>query len=237
MRSAPTHDLAAWFDTHVGLTDHALERFAERAQPPAVDEAYLRAALRDLVWCEGRIVRQRPHWSRSDRPAALYLQINDFLLLVLENDQRRPGRYTCVTIVNGMRDKTWRLALDRHWVFLPPPPPRPVVVSDGEIARIQADVTVASRKAIPAVPRPPMPGGLPVTPSWWRGWRKRAQEIRRQSEAVRAARDAWTQEQMEPYLARQRQQALAEQQWRAYAWPAYEANRRAARDRFLRAAA
>lgn len=216
-------DMGAWYDHHVGLTNHALDRFADRAQPPGRGEHYLRAALRDLVACEGRITNERPAWSRSNTPAALYIQINEFLLLVLEDDERRPGCFTAVTIVNGMREKTWQLALQRGWIELPPRPPRPYVTSDDQLARIHRDLMVTARQQFPAPRRPPFPGGLPLTPRWWRGWCDRAREIRRQNDTTSNAREQWLQQQLEPHRMCQRQEVAGLERWRTVAWPAYEA--------------
>jgi hypothetical protein len=129
-----------FFDQRVQLTWHALEQFAERAQPPCDQESYLRMALRDLALAEGRAVPQAPVWARSRNVADLWIQVGRFLLLICRHDDRRPGGFSCVTVVNGRPDTTWAVAMVRGWIRLPPPPPRPAPLSDAEYRAAQHEL-------------------------------------------------------------------------------------------------
>jgi hypothetical protein len=107
---------AAWFDAHVGLTTHALEQFVARARPVGDP----RRRLRDLAGAEGRLVAQRPAWARSHNTADAFLQIGEWLLLVLVDDPRRSGSYTCVTVINGDGGPSWEAAYAKGWIATPP---------------------------------------------------------------------------------------------------------------------
>ncbi len=105
----------------LGFTDHALERFGQRAGLDARDRPTLEPVLRDLLTQEGRVVAARPRWARSQNPADAYVQVGEWLLLICRQDLRRPGSLTVVTVVNGPAGTTWRRALDRGLVLTPPP--------------------------------------------------------------------------------------------------------------------
>ena len=105
----------------LGFTDHALERFGQRAGLGARDRATLEPVLRDLLTQEGRVVAARPRWARSQNPADAYIQVGEWLLLICRHDPRRPGALTVVTVINGPAGTTWGRALDRGLVLTPPP--------------------------------------------------------------------------------------------------------------------
>ena len=105
----------------LGFTDHALERFGQRAGLDARDRATLEPVLRDLLTQEGRLVAARPRWARSQNPADAYVQVGEWLLLICRHDLRRPGALTVVTVINGPAGTSWRRALDRGLVLTPPP--------------------------------------------------------------------------------------------------------------------
>lgn len=105
------------------LTNHAIERFAERTGLPTDDRRWVEPIVRDLLQIEGRIVDQRPGWGRSSNVADLYVQVGEWLLFVCERETR-PGRppYTVVTVINNA-DMDWRTARARGLVFAPEPLP------------------------------------------------------------------------------------------------------------------
>jgi hypothetical protein len=105
----------------LGFTDHALERFGQRAGLDARNRATLEPVLRDLLTQEGRVVAARPRWARSQNPADAYIQVGEWLLLICRHDLRRPGSLTVVTVVNGPAGTTWRRAVDRGLVLTPAP--------------------------------------------------------------------------------------------------------------------
>lgn len=59
-----------FWERSVDPTRHALERFAERAAPPAFDWPYLGWALRDLAVAEGWISEHPPPGRGSPTPPA-----------------------------------------------------------------------------------------------------------------------------------------------------------------------
>lgn len=116
----------------LGFTDHALERFAERAGLNARSRAAVEPIIRDLLNQEGRFVDEPPHWARSQNRADGYVQVGDWLLLICRHDERRAGGLTVVTIVNGPEGTTWQRALEMGYIATPlpqrfPAPPRPFV--------------------------------------------------------------------------------------------------------------
>lgn len=117
---------------HLGFTDHALERFAERAGLDARSRLTVEPIIRDLLNQEGRFVDERPHWARSQNRADRYVQVGDWLLLICCYDERRAGGLSVVTIVNGPEGTTWQRALEMGYIATPLPqrftaPPRPFV--------------------------------------------------------------------------------------------------------------
>ena len=82
---------------------------------PAIDP---RRCLRDLAGAEGQLVGARPAWARSHNTADAFLQLGEWLLLILMSDPRRPGAFTCVTVINGDGAPTWETAYARGWTCL-----------------------------------------------------------------------------------------------------------------------
>jgi hypothetical protein len=116
----------------LGFTDHALERFAQRAGLNARSRAAVEPVIRDLLNQEGRFVAEPPHWARSQNRADGYVQVGDWLLLICRFDELRAGGLTVVTIVNGPEGTTWQRALELGYIATPlpqrfPAPPRPFV--------------------------------------------------------------------------------------------------------------
>jgi hypothetical protein len=108
----------------IGITDHAVERFVERAQPGRGAAGREEEILRMCMRREGRVTHTRPKWSPSNRspePEEWYLQIGEFLLCVMARDDMHDNRWTAVTVVNGARSKTWSKALERGWTQIPLP--------------------------------------------------------------------------------------------------------------------
>jgi hypothetical protein len=114
----------------IGFTDHALERFAERAKIGASSWREVETILRDLLNQEGRVVQEPPHWARSRNKADAYIQVGEWLVLICRHDQLRRGAVSVVTIVNGPPKNTWRRALELGYIATPmpqnlPPPQQP----------------------------------------------------------------------------------------------------------------
>ncbi len=125
----------------LGFTNHALERFAQRAGLPGRQTRMsLEPVLRDLLNQEGRVVAERPHWARSRNTADGYVQVGDWLLLICRHDELRANGLTVVTIVNGAEGTTWQRALQAGYIGTPPPqdqrPPRRIPVSVWQSIRI-----------------------------------------------------------------------------------------------------
>lgn len=108
--------------SRIGLTDHAVVRFATRAGLTTDDRAVVTPLVRQLLTVEGRIVRTRPRWSGLRDDADLYLQVGEWMLLIGCHDERRAGRYSIVTVITRSGDRTWRRAWRRGHVATPPPP-------------------------------------------------------------------------------------------------------------------
>jgi len=154
-----------FWERSIDPTRHALERFAERAAPPAVDDAYLRWALRDLAVAEGWISDTPPAWSRLAHTARLYLVIGRFLCLPLQPNLNRwrTGVFEPTTTVAEYTDVGWEQALELGCVRLPPPPPPPRPPDDH--AYTAARTALHRQAATFTEPDPPRPRGLPLTPA------------------------------------------------------------------------
>jgi hypothetical protein len=109
----------------LGLTDHAIARFGERAGLGVGDRRALEPVLRDLLDQEGLLVAERPAWARSQNTADAYVQVGEWLLLICRHDVRRPGSWTVVTVVVGSGRPTWERAVARGLLGTPPPLPGP----------------------------------------------------------------------------------------------------------------
>jgi hypothetical protein len=110
----------------IGFTNHAIERFAERAGLDTAERLRVEPIVRDLLVQEGRVVDRPPSWSRSRNEADRYLQVGEWLLLICRHDRRGGNRYDVVTIINNGNRMTWDKAIDRGLIFTPPPlPARP----------------------------------------------------------------------------------------------------------------
>ncbi|HEY4280846.1 MAG TPA: hypothetical protein VGM91_21695 [Conexibacter sp.] len=108
---------------HVGFTDHALERFAERAGIDGTERRAIEPVARDLLIQEGRQSRQPPSWYRSSNAADGYLQAGEWLLFICRVSRHRIGSYDVVTVVTNGERTTWARARDRGLIFTPPPLP------------------------------------------------------------------------------------------------------------------
>lgn len=186
---------------------HALERFAERAAPPALDWAYLHWALRGLAVAEGRISNVPPPWSRLADSARLYLVIGRFMCLPLQPHRHRARVFQATTAVVEYADVGWQQALDLGCVRLSPPPPRPP--DDHAYAATSAALT--RQAAGFTAPDPPRRGRLPLTRarrSARAAWRAERDEHRAD---VERRRRAWLDYQLagldraQPYNRQQRE--------------------------------
>jgi hypothetical protein len=124
----------------IGFTNHALERFAQRAGIGVSSRQALEPILRDLLNQEGRVVREQPRWARSRNTADAYIQVGEWLLLICRHDEMRRGAVSVVTIVNGPEGNTWRRALEMGYIATPIPqnlsPPRQPYTSFWESVKI-----------------------------------------------------------------------------------------------------
>jgi hypothetical protein len=106
----------------IGFSDHAIERFAQRAGLDTASRARVEPVIRDLLLQEGVVTTRQPRWARSQNTTELYLQLGDWMLFVLRPDRQRAGCFTAVTVVNGPADNDWVTALRRGYIVTPPPP-------------------------------------------------------------------------------------------------------------------
>lgn len=205
----------AWYDQHVRLARHVIDQFNRRAQPPAgFDPATL---LRDLATCQGWFTTVRPHWSRSSNTAAGYIQIGEFLLMILEPDTRRPGCYSCVTVVNGVEWKTWQTAYERSWIALAPPPPRPIAWDQAQMAEIRNRAWAHARSTVAGEAAPS------VTGRWLSKARKASRDARDTFLRDQRARvEAVFAQNMARVDAEHRRDLEAIAHWEQVALPAYQ---------------
>ncbi|MEV4421676.1 hypothetical protein AB0L40_17090 [Patulibacter sp. NPDC049589] len=106
----------------IGWSDHALERFCERAGVPERPRAQLEAELKRLVARDGSVVPDRPRWADSRNEADLFVQIGGWLLVVLMRDERgREGTYTAVTVLGREGWADWPAAHARGLTRVRPP--------------------------------------------------------------------------------------------------------------------
>lgn len=115
--------------SQVGFTDHAIQRFAQRAGLAVTHRAVIEPIIRDLLAQEGLIAHHPPRWARSQHPADLHLQIGQWMLFICRHNPHHRGRYAAITAVNGPAGNTWTRALQRGYIATPPPirlapPPR-----------------------------------------------------------------------------------------------------------------
>ena len=109
----------------LGITDHAVLRFAQRAGLPAARRGAIEPLMRDLLAREGRIVTTQPRWARSRNEADYYLQVGEWMLFVCRASRRRLGNLEVVTVINSRAAPTWEAAVERGLVGTPPPFDRP----------------------------------------------------------------------------------------------------------------
>jgi len=107
--------------SRVGFTDHAIERFAQRAGLAVSHRAVVEPIIRDLLAQEGLVAHRLPRWAHSRRRGDLHLQIGQWMLLICRHDPHRAGRYDAVTVVNGPAENTWTRALQHGYLATPPP--------------------------------------------------------------------------------------------------------------------
>jgi hypothetical protein len=101
-----------------GITDHARQRFAQRAAGDGAGFGTYDDFLRVLIAEDGRQVVERPRWALSRRAASMFVQVGDWLLIVCEPGRRR-GEWSIVTVLArdaGARGSgmDWREAIARR---------------------------------------------------------------------------------------------------------------------------
>jgi hypothetical protein len=105
----------------LGITDHAVLRFAQRAGLPTARRGAIEPLMRDLLAQEGRIVTTQPRWARSRNEADYYLQVGEWMLFLCRASRRRLGNLDVVTVIASREAATWALACERGLVGTPPP--------------------------------------------------------------------------------------------------------------------
>lgn len=106
----------------IGFSDHAIERFAQRAGVTPTRRAIVEPLIHDLLLLEGMLTTSAPRWALSRNRAPLYLQLGDWMLFILRPDARHPSRFVAVTVINRPTDNDWVTALRRGHIGAPPPP-------------------------------------------------------------------------------------------------------------------
>lgn len=109
----------------LGITDHAVLRFAQRAGLPTARRGAIEPLMRDLLVQEGRIVTTQPRWARSRNEADFYVQVGEWMLFLCRASRRRLGNLDVVTVVVSRAAPTWEAACERGLLGTPPPLDRP----------------------------------------------------------------------------------------------------------------
>jgi hypothetical protein len=98
----------------ISFTDHAIERFAERAGLQTTNRRIIEPIARAVLHLEGVVVHSRPDWARSQNSADVYLQAGQWMLFIACKDYRSgSGRISVVTVINNPRVPTWVKATRR----------------------------------------------------------------------------------------------------------------------------
>ena len=134
----------------VRISDHALQRFAERAGLKLNSRAELTRIVEDLLLQEGLCVPSPPPWAHLRRPSPweptpLYLQAGFWMLFVARPDPRSGPSYRKITTaIVAAPDRTWAQALERGDIGTPPPPglPTPAI----ETISRRSSVAIALRR-------------------------------------------------------------------------------------------
>lgn len=106
----------------IGFSDHAIERFAQRAGITPTHRTIIEPLIRDLLLLEGMVTATAPRWALSRNRAPLYLQLSDWMLFILRPDGGHPSQLVAVTVINRPTDNDWVTALRRGHIGTPPPP-------------------------------------------------------------------------------------------------------------------
>jgi hypothetical protein len=107
----------------VAFSDHAIERFAQRAGLRFTSRHAVEPIARALLATEGWLVPHRPPWARSRRRGEVYLQAGDWMLFIAAQDPMADeGHYLVMTAINRPIDATWRDACRRGHIKARPIP-------------------------------------------------------------------------------------------------------------------
>lgn len=209
------------------VSDAAWDDFVDRVRPLEASFPYLNDALCDLVVAEGRFTLQRPQWAPSWRPSAGFIQVGEFLLLVLERGEQ-PEQFWVQSMTTSAPSMTWQAAYEQGLTRVPVRPVAPRVPTAEQIEQERARLWQARLQAplIELQIVPPATSTLPpLTVGAWRD--RREQRAAQRTAATRAereneaAREAWFREQDVAYaIAVQEHRAYAERYEREW-WPAY----------------
>jgi hypothetical protein len=99
--------------------------------------SHVEPQVRDIIRCEGFWTTVRPGWSRSDTPAAGYLQVGRMCGFPAANDDGQMILTTCTNASNV----TWDIALDRAYTLVP----KPYTRASPELFRPPPWTTIAAR--------------------------------------------------------------------------------------------
>jgi hypothetical protein len=99
--------------------------------------SHVEPQVRDIIRCEGFWTTVRPGWSRSDTPAAGYLQVGRMCGFPAANDDGQMILTTCTNASNV----TWDTALDRGYTLVP----KPYTHASPELLRPPSSLTIALR--------------------------------------------------------------------------------------------
>jgi hypothetical protein len=107
----------------VAFSDHAIERFAQRAGLRFRSRSVVEPIARALLATEGWLVPHRPPWARSRRRGEVYLQAGDWMLFIAAQDPMGDvGYFLVMTAINRPIDVTWRDACRRGHIKTRPIP-------------------------------------------------------------------------------------------------------------------
>jgi hypothetical protein len=99
--------------------------------------SHVEPQVRDIIRCEGFWTTVRPGWSRSDTPAAGYLQVGRMCGFPAANDDGQMILTTCTNASNV----TWDIALDRGYTLVP----KPCTHASPDLLRPPSSLTIALR--------------------------------------------------------------------------------------------
>lgn len=222
---------AAQWDEYFIFSGHAYQQFVQRAEPEETLPRFVEDCMKELVVAEGRFVAERPRWAKSTNTATSYIQVADFLLLIL---QPQDEKWKVVTVLNGGDGNSWARAYNRGWTSLPPRPRKPRYAPEPPTLRTTDALWHQSATQFPSAPTPAI--SKPEIPSvfsirdWGhrrrllKGWREQKVTAARQQEEDRARRrSSWCWEHLRAEDERWVEIRRYREEFDEILWPAYQA--------------